>query len=140
MGQNRISGAAANKYGHTMAVKVAQFLGLQLLSKNSNEVDLNGKRLVIKSARHRTSEIGISRIMLKRVQDIIVALEEKDASYTLLLIDPIWYRKKMRPSRSKSASAQKIMMVRCKDIRMTGRPFAKMTENKGQVRRGHFLW
>ena len=126
MGQDKKSGAAANKYGHSMAAKVARFLGLQLLSKNSNEVELNGKRLVIKSARHRTSEIGISRVMLKRIQDIIVALQEKDGSYILSMVNPVWYRKKMTPSRGKGASARKIMMVRCKDIRMAGRPFGKM--------------
>jgi len=126
MPQDRKSGAAANKYGYAMAAKVARLLGMQLLSRNSNEVDLNGKRIVVKSARYKTSEIGISRAMLSRVQGIIAALEDKDGKYTLYRVNPKWYRTEMSPSRSNSPSAHEIMMVSCKDIRRVCQVVEKM--------------
>lgn len=54
MGQDKISGMEANKWGHMMAANVARYLGIQSLSHISNEASFNGKRIVIKSAHHRT--------------------------------------------------------------------------------------
>lgn len=126
MGQNRESGAAANAYGHVMAVKVSQFLGTKLLTKLSNEIDINGERIVIKSARKKTHQIGISLAMLKRVQGIIAALEDEDGKYTLYRVDPKWYKTEMSPSHSNNPSAHKIMMVSCKDIRRMCQVVGKM--------------
>jgi len=60
-----------------MAVKVAQYLGIKLISPISNEAFLNGKRIVIKSARYKTTEIGVSGKMLDRIDAILAALETK---------------------------------------------------------------
>jgi hypothetical protein len=58
MGQNSMPGAAGSAYGLEMASKIASCLGTQLLSNKSNEAYLVGKRIVIKSAHHKTPEIG----------------------------------------------------------------------------------
>lgn len=131
VGQNRDTGAAANEFGHDMAARVARFLGTKLLSNKSNEVVLHGKRVVIKSARWKVPKIGVSLSMLSRVDEIIAALQEKSGDYTLYRVNPQWYRKQMIPSRSKSPSAHKIMMVRCNDIRNVCEVIDKM---KGKIR------
>lgn len=119
MGQNADSGRAGNNYGYMMGSKVAQFLGAELLGKNSNEATLNGEIIVIKSARRKTSSIGVTPKMLERIKWIIVALENMDNSYTLYRIKFDWYKSKMYPSRSKNARGT--MMVSCKDIISEGK-------------------
>jgi len=126
MVQNRKSGAAGNKYGHMMGEKVAKFLGTRLLSKSSNEMILDGQRIVVKSARRKTPEIGLSINMLKRVQSIIVAIENDDESYTLYQVETQWYKEKMTKSRSKSDVKAKIKKVSCNAIRNECKIFDKM--------------
>jgi len=120
MGQDRESGRAAVKYGHDMAKRVAEFLGANLLSELSNEATLGNERIAIKSARQRTPEIGLSRAMLERAQIIAAALENPDRAYTLYRLSPEWYQVHMVLSRSRSPSAQRVMMVQCKLIRREG--------------------
>ena len=127
MGQDRISGIAANKWGHMMAAKVAQHLGIELLSHDSNEASFNGKRIIIKSAHHKTPEIGISKKTLDRVDAIIAALETEKGDYALYEITPKWFSKQMKPSRSKSPSAAKVMMVSCKAVINAGQFLGSMT-------------
>jgi len=127
MGQTRETGAAANKYGHTMARKIAHYLGTQLLSNKSNEIEFLGERLVIKCAHKNVPEIGVSLAMLKRIDGIIAVLEDKNEKYTLYKVSPQWYRGNMKSSRSKSPSASKVMMVPCKAVRETGRIIKKIS-------------
>lgn len=120
MPQDRISGRAANQWGHKMAKWVAQYLGTELLSDFSNEAFLGDERIVIKSAHQRTPQIGLSQATLERVQKIIAVLENPDNSYTIYKLNPTWYRSHMAPSRSERPSAQKVMMVQCKLVREEG--------------------
>ena len=126
MPQTRETGEAARKYGHDMAGKVARYLGTRLLSEKSNEVELSGERLVIKCARKKTVQIGVTLTMLKRIDGIIAALEDKNEKYTLYKVSPQWYRGNMASSRSNSPSASRVMMVSCKAVRKTGRIITKM--------------
>ena len=113
-------GRAANQWGHEMAKWVAQCLGTKLLSEFSNEAFLSNERIVIKSAHHRTPQIGLSQATLDRVQKIIAVLENRDNSYTIYKLNPTWYRNHMAPSRSERPSARKVMMVQCKLVREEG--------------------
>jgi len=126
VGQDRESGRAANDYGHAMAVKVAHFLGTELLYKSSNEAVWAGKRIVIKCDHRKTPQIGLSLAMLGRVQYIIDAFEDKNCGYNLYQLGPQWYRAAMGPSRSNSPSAQTVMMVSCKEIRTVGQVIGRM--------------
>lgn len=117
MVQNRESGAAGNKYGHMMGEKVATFFGTKLLSKSSNEMILDGQRIVVKSARKKTPKIGLSINMLERVQSIIAAIENEDGSYTLYQVETQWFKEKMTQSMSKSDVKSKIKKVSCNAIR-----------------------
>jgi len=126
MVQNRESGAAGNKYGHMMGEEVAKFLGTKLLSKSSNEVILDGQRIVVKSARKKTPEIGLSINMLERVQSIIAAIENEDGSYTLYRVETQWYKEKMTQSLSISDVKSKIKKVSCNAIRNECKIFGNM--------------
>jgi hypothetical protein len=117
MPQNRETGARADRFGREMADRIARTLGTRLITKNSNEINYKGKRIVIKSAQKNVPQIGVSLKMLKRIKGIIAVLEEKEGKYTLYKITPQWYKLEMTPSKSKSPSACKVMMVSCKRIR-----------------------
>lgn len=118
MGQDRHSGYLGYMFGHEMAAKVADFLGTELISENSNEIILEGKRLVIKSARKSTPEIGVTANTLERVQGIIAALENKNGNgYTLYKVDLDWYMAKMTPSLSRKHKPGKVTKRSCKQIR-----------------------
>lgn len=130
MGQDKISGMEANNWGHMMAARVAKHLEIQLPSRVSNEAFFNGKRIVIKSAHHKTPEIGISKKTIDRVNAIIAALETEKGDYALYEITPQWFRERMKPSRSKSPSASKVMMVSCKAVINEGQFLGNMTVPK----------
>lgn len=117
MVQDKDTGRAANAFGRENAERVAKYLGAEKLSKNSNEAIHNGKRIVIKSARQRTPEIGLSEATLSRINYVVASLENEEANYVLYKINPAWYRRHMVPSRSKSPSAHKIWMISCRLIR-----------------------
>jgi len=87
MEQNQITGAKAVERGFKMARIVAKFLDTDLLSTKSNEIILDGKLFVIKSARRKTSSIGITEKMFDRLQGTIVALETDNGKYTLYEVD-----------------------------------------------------
>ena len=127
MGQTKVTGIAADKWGRSMAKKVAQFLGTEILSPKSNEIELQGERLVIKCAHKNVPQIGLSLAMLNRVDGIIAAFEDKKGKYSLYRISPSWYKGNMVPSLSTSHSAHKVKMAPCKAVRKTGRFIAKMS-------------
>lgn len=122
MVQNAETGRAGNYYGYEMSSKVAQLLGAKLLGKTSNEATLNGETVVLKSARKKTSSVGVTSRMLERIKCIIVALENMDDSYDLYRIEIDWFNSKKHRSRSKNANGT--MLVLCKDIRKEGEKLA----------------
>lgn len=87
MGQNEITGRAGHHFGHEMALKVARFLDTGLLSPKSNEITLDGELFVIKSAKLKTSSIGITVTMLGRLQGIIAAFENDAGGYNLYKLE-----------------------------------------------------
>ena len=122
MVQNAETGRAGNDYGYKTAFQVAQLLGAKLLGKNSNEAILKGEKVVLKSARKKTSSIGVTPRMRERIKFIIVALENMDDSYDLYRIEIDWFESKMYKSQSKTANGT--MLVSCKDIRTEGKKLA----------------
>src|SRR3972149_596759 len=108
MVQDKDTGKAANAFGRENAKRVAKYLGAEMLSKNSNEAIYNRETIVIKSARQRTPEIGLSEAMLSRIDYVVASLENEESNLVLYKINPAWYRRHMVASRSKSLSADKI--------------------------------
>ncbi len=121
MPQDRYTGAVANEYGHNMAKRIAWFLRAELLNDRSNEIKLNNKRFVIKSAHRNVPQIGVSVNMLPRLDGIIAAIENENGNYSLYELDTKWYQKNMTPSRSRSQYARKVMMVSCTSVKQEGK-------------------
>ena len=121
MVQNQITGSAGNNFGREMARIVAKFLDTNLLSAKSNEIILDGKLFVIKSARRKTSSIGITEKMFNRLQGIIVALETDNGKYTLYKVDlknnpPL----QMRFSKSSGHIKNRVIQISRKSIQKCG--------------------
>lgn len=119
--QNQITGSEAVGYGYRMAKIVAKFLDTDLLSAKSNEILLNGELFVIKSARRKTSSIGITVNMLRRLQGIIAAFENNDGGYTLYKVElkrkpPL----QMDLSKSSGHKKSKVIKISRKSIKKYG--------------------
>ena len=121
MGQNQITGAAGDKYGREMARIVAKLLKTELLSNKSNEILLDEGLFVIKSARRKTTSIGITVKMLERLQGIIIAFENDDMGYTLYKVNlketpPL----QMVSSQSNSQKKNKVIKISRKTVQKYG--------------------
>lgn len=122
MGQNEITGRAGHHFGHEMAIKVARFLDTELLSPKSNEITLDGELFVIKSAKLKTSSIGITVTMLGRLQGIIAAFENDAGGYNIYKLEfkrnpPL----KMVFSQSRSHKKNKVIKISRKIIQKYGK-------------------
>ncbi len=112
MSQDRASGAAANTWGRETARALALRLGGTQLSQRSNECTLDGRRVVIHCARPGTDSVGVTFVMLDRLDDVIGAFQRDDGAFDLWSITPVAYRDHMRDTRSRGASAGKVGIVR----------------------------
>ncbi len=101
MPQDRESGRRANIYGKKIASLVAEKLGAKKIKKNSNEFLYEDNKITIRCARYATGDVGVSYAMLNRVDSIYAALEQKDGSYDIYLLNPEIYEKHMRDSKNK---------------------------------------
>lgn len=111
MPQDRKSGAAANLYGRETAAKITKLLGTKLISSNSNECKLNGKRVVIKCSKKNTKCVGVSYQMLKRLDAIVAAFETERGMYDLYELSPCDFADNMRETRSKGPAAGRVGLV-----------------------------
>lgn len=112
MPQDRKSGAAANRYGRQTAKKIMTKLDTKPISSMSNECMLKGRRVAIKCSRKHTKCIGVSYLMLKRLDTVIGAFEVENNTYDLYELSPRVFSSNMRPTRSKGAAAGKVGLVR----------------------------
>ena len=60
MSQNKVSGAAANKWGLQTAQRIAPKIGAVVLNSTSNEVRFKGKRVVIKCGKTATNSVRVT--------------------------------------------------------------------------------
>jgi len=60
MSQNKVSGAAANKWGLQTAQRISPKIGAAVLNSTSNEVRFKGKRVVIKCGKTATNSVRVT--------------------------------------------------------------------------------
>jgi len=111
MPQNRESGAAASRWGSETARLIAGALGAKMISDLSNEAIFHNQRIVIKSARRNTTNVGVSFKMLERLDGVVGAFEQHPGSFQLWSLTPQQYRLYMRDTASKGRSAGKVGVV-----------------------------
>jgi hypothetical protein len=121
MSQNKQSGADANKYGRETARLIMKELSTKPISKTSNECLLNGRQMVIKCSRVDTKQVGVSYVMLERLDGIIGAFETDMGNYELYEISPDIFKGNMLETRSTGASAGKVGLVLQKIFEEKGR-------------------
>ena len=120
MGQDRDTGAAANDFGRATAPQIAKQIGATMLGSASNEATLDGKRVVIKCARRRTTSVGVTYLMLSKLDRVIGAFEQDDGSFALHALPASRFKAEMRESKSQGASAGKVGLVSRKVFESTG--------------------
>jgi hypothetical protein len=121
MPQDRDSGAAASKWGHETAKKIAKAIGATIPSHGSNECMLDGDRIVIKCARPDTNQVGVTYNMLPRLKYVLGAFERADGSFDLYALDPASYGLNERETRSRGPSAGRVGKVRRKVFEESGK-------------------
>jgi hypothetical protein len=126
MTQDRMTGAAANKWGHTTARGIASRIGAVMKVRTSNEATLDGKRVVIKCAAKATDSVGVTFMMLDRLDSIIGAFQLDDGSFELWSLSPEKFRQEMRDTRSKGSAAGKVGIVRRNSFEKSGKLLARV--------------
>lgn len=116
MPQDSYSGAEARKYGLEMAQKLAHKIGAIPLSKSSNEFTMHGKRVTIRCAKVKTTDVGVTLQMLERIDKIIGAFECPDGRYELIEMNPTEFKMNMRDSKNDG----KVGLVRRKKFQELG--------------------
>ena len=112
MSQNSLSGAQASRWGLRCARVLAAQLGASNPQGNSNECELNGQRVVIKCAHLNTDSVGVSYLMLERLDAVIGAFEVENGEYEIWRLSPDIYRKEMKGTRSQGPSAGKVGIIK----------------------------
>ena len=100
MAQDRVSGARASEWGHTMAALIGREIGASGMGKTSNECKLGEERIVIKCANIGTQSVGVTYRMLERLDRIVAAFRLDDGSFELWALSPAEFRSSMRESRT----------------------------------------
>jgi hypothetical protein len=112
MTQDRKSGANAVEYGIATAKEIAKELGaIKVGNPRSNEYELAGKKIVLKCAKSKTTNVGVAYHMLERLEAIYGCFETDDDSYDIYKLPTAIYSENMRPTRSKGASAGRVGIV-----------------------------
>src|SRR2546426_9369824 len=108
MPQDRFSGAEANRYGRQRAEQIAAALGAEPMNNASNEYLLDEERVVIKCARTRTTQVGVTYQMLNRLAAVLGAFEQLDGSYRVLRLPARRYATLMKPTRSRDRKSTRL--------------------------------
>ena len=111
MPQNREIGAQANECGRITARKIAATLGATSKSQTSNEFELDGRKITIRCARSKTTNLGMTFKMLERVDSIFGAIEQENGTYEIYGLSPKVFSENMRDTRSRGQSAGKVGLV-----------------------------
>lgn len=81
MPQDTTTGRDGHNWGRAMAVKVARAIGATMSGARTNECEFQGRRSVIKSARAGNTFVGVTYIMLERLDSVIAVFEHDDHDF-----------------------------------------------------------
>jgi hypothetical protein len=111
MEQDQQSGATGDAFGTKTAPLIAKSIGANMLNPNSNEATYGGELVVIKCAGPKTSSVGVTYLMLKRLKKVIGAFQQDDGSFEVISLPVSIFKDHMRETRSRGASAGKVGLV-----------------------------
>jgi hypothetical protein len=111
MQQDQQSGATGDAFGTETAPLIAKSIGAIMLGPNSNEATYHGDSVVIKCAGPRTNSVGVTYLMLKRLQKVVGAFQQDDGSFEVISLPVSIFKEEMRETRSLGASAGRVGLV-----------------------------
>lgn len=112
MTQDRDSGADADAFGRNNALVIAEAIGANLASPHtSNEAVYEGRKTVLKSAKSKTTKVGVTYLMLERLDSVIGAFEQDDGRWLIIELDAAEYRQKEKVTMSQGKSSGKVGVV-----------------------------
>ncbi len=113
MPQDQESGRRANIYGRRTAKKIAKQLNGKKVAgrENSNEYEIDNRKVVIKTAKVKTTKVGVSYLMLKRIDAILGSFETENGTYDIYELSPDVFCEHMTPTGSQGPSSGKVGMV-----------------------------
>jgi hypothetical protein len=101
--------------------------GKKIGTVKSNEYEVDGRRIAIKCARIKTKSVGVPYQMLDRVAGVLGSFEMNNGTYEIYEMTPDIYRKHMRPTRSKGASADgyqyALLAILCSFLKLCKEPY-----------------
>ncbi len=100
MPQDQSSGAAANAFGRAAAEQVARAIGAVLEGQASNKAHFREKRVVIKCARSKTNNVGVTFAMQGSISEVVAAFETKGGTYEVFSLPIAVFTANQRQSRS----------------------------------------
>lgn len=127
MSQTSESGARASEWGHRCARELAARLGASEPRGNSNECELDGERVVLKCAHAKTDSVGVTYLMLGRVDAVVAAFEAEEGGYDVWRLPSDVYRGEMTATRSRGPSAGKVGQVKRKVFQARGSFLGRVT-------------
>ena len=105
MPQDRASGADANNYGRETARKIAIAIGAVSISETSNEFEFDNRKITIRCARKKNTQVAVPYQLLKRVSAVMAAFEQENGDYEVYEINSDNFKDNMRKTRSKGPFA-----------------------------------
>jgi len=112
MPQDRVSGAAASRFGRECGEKIIAAIGAKKVKAGSNECILDGRRVSLHCAHKSTDSVGVTKLCLQRLEAVLAALEQEDGAFHVLQLPADQYAKHSRPTRSRGPSAGRVVLVR----------------------------
>lgn len=92
-----------------------------LTKPGSNEARWDGKLVVLKSAASATNSVGVTYLMLDRVDEVVAAFQREDGRFDVYALSAAAFRSAMKPTRSKGASSGRVGIVRRSTFESLGR-------------------
>ena len=111
MSQDQISGAAANQWGRKTARIVAESIGAQMVSRDSNECIYEGDKVVIKCAKMATNSVGVTYKMLERIKFVAGAFQMENGKFALWKLSASIFSGQMRATASQGSAKRKVGIV-----------------------------
>jgi hypothetical protein len=127
MPQDHDSGAAGDAFGRETAPRIAKAIGATMPGTAGNEALLDGRRVVIKSARSQTSSVGVTYQMLERLDSVIGAFQRNEGAFEIISLPADLYREYMTETQSRGASAGGVGIVAKNVFIDKGQPISIVT-------------
>lgn len=127
MSQNQASGAAANNWGRTTAREIAEKIGANMVSRNSNECTFKNDQAVIKCAKPDNDSVGVTYKMLERLNVVIGAFQTVKGNFEIYILPKQHFEVKMRPTASQGSAKGKVGILRKSEFELKGAYFGSVT-------------